>query len=295
MASPSSSSADDSAQVVLLTFSAVAFAASASSAYCLRGGGAKAAAPEAAEPKAGAGAAAGAAAGAGAASSPRAYLLNACSLLAAVSGAGVAYGAYAVSRATSLRPYDPYAVLGLPFGSSEKEVTQAYRRMSKTAHPDRGGDPAAFHQLERAYRALTDPAAMANLRDTGNPEGTRGAPGVNVDAANSPIVFVLGLAVLLGMVFLAWRLYQTQLAAAAKEAAASEAAGTVATPTTAKELKQAKARAFQEQEAAKREREAKKQRERDSKKHGGSTSASPPADDEPREAAAKAAAESKMD
>ena len=293
MASPSSS-ADDSAQVVLLTFSAVAFAASASSAYCLRGGGAKAAAPEAAEPKAGAGAAAGAAAGAGAASSPRAYLLNACSLLAAVSGAGVAYGAYAVSRATSLRPYDPYAVLGLPFGSSEKDVTQAYRRMSKTAHPDRGGDPAAFHQLERAYRALTDPAAMANLRDTGNPEGTRGAPGVNVDAANSPIFFVLGLAVLLGMVFLAWRLYQTQLAAAAKEAAASEAAGTVAAPTTAKELKQAKARAFQEQ----REREAKKQRERDSKKQGGSassTSASPPAADEPREAAAKAAAESKMD
>src|SRR4051794_5389861 len=42
-----------------------------------------------------------------------------------------------------MRRMDPYAVLGLPAGASEDEVTEAYRKLAKRHHPDHDATPEA--------------------------------------------------------------------------------------------------------------------------------------------------------
>jgi len=53
---------------------------------------------------------------------------------------------------------DPRRVLGLPPHAAAAEVRQAYRRLALQSHPDRGGTPAAFLRLQRAYRTLMEEA-----------------------------------------------------------------------------------------------------------------------------------------
>jgi hypothetical protein len=45
-------------------------------------------------------------------------------------------------------------LLGLEPGASREAIKRAYRRLAKAHHPDLGGDPAAFHRLDAAYRLL---------------------------------------------------------------------------------------------------------------------------------------------
>ncbi|WP_368280321.1 DnaJ domain-containing protein [Halomarina oriensis] len=52
-----------------------------------------------------------------------------------------------------------FAHLGLSTNASEDEVRQAYRQRVKTVHPDQGGDPEAFRQLQEAYAAAREQAA----------------------------------------------------------------------------------------------------------------------------------------
>ena len=54
-----------------------------------------------------------------------------------------------------------YEVLGIPESASEEEVRHAYRRLVKTAHPDRAGDTAQFRLVTQAYEVLSDPARRA--------------------------------------------------------------------------------------------------------------------------------------
>jgi|ERR1700754_2549725 len=49
---------------------------------------------------------------------------------------------------------DPYRVLGLPHGASPAVVQDAYRRLSKLHHPDRGGSPERFREIQRAVETL---------------------------------------------------------------------------------------------------------------------------------------------
>lgn len=49
-------------------------------------------------------------------------------------------------------------MLGLAPTASEAEIKRAYRALAKTAHPDRGGDPATFDRLTRAYECALDDA-----------------------------------------------------------------------------------------------------------------------------------------
>jgi curved DNA-binding protein CbpA len=48
---------------------------------------------------------------------------------------------------------DPYAVLGVPPGSSERELARAYKRLAKRWHPDRAGEQAArrMAEINQAY------------------------------------------------------------------------------------------------------------------------------------------------
>ncbi|KAI6203258.1 hypothetical protein M3Y94_00535600 [Aphelenchoides besseyi] len=69
--------------------------------------------------------------------------------------------------------YDPYKILGLDQGADTAEVKKKYRELSKTHHPDRGGDAAAFDYIAKAYQALTDEESKENWEKYGNPDGPK--------------------------------------------------------------------------------------------------------------------------
>jgi curved DNA-binding protein CbpA len=54
-----------------------------------------------------------------------------------------------------------YDLLGVAQDATTEEIRAAYRRLSKTYHPDAGGTPAFFRQLQIAYDTLTDPERRA--------------------------------------------------------------------------------------------------------------------------------------
>lgn len=55
------------------------------------------------------------------------------------------------------------ALLGLPSGATQAQITTAYRRLARACHPDRCGDPGAaerFAALTEAYRHLIESAEV---------------------------------------------------------------------------------------------------------------------------------------
>ena len=49
---------------------------------------------------------------------------------------------------------DPYRVLGVPPGVSDEQLHDAYRRLVKLHHPDRGGSAERFKDIQQAYEEL---------------------------------------------------------------------------------------------------------------------------------------------
>jgi DnaJ-class molecular chaperone len=85
---------------------------------------------------------------------------------------------------------DPYSILGVTRGASEKEIKSAYRKLAKELHPDKNKDnPAAaerFSDVTRAYDLLSDKDKRAQfdrgeIDMDGNPTmgfaGMGGGPG----------------------------------------------------------------------------------------------------------------------
>ncbi|MDQ0768527.1 hypothetical protein QF031_001276 [Pseudarthrobacter defluvii] len=50
-----------------------------------------------------------------------------------------------------------YQILRVAVTATEKEIKVAYRRAARMAHPDHGGDAAAFRRVTAAYETLIDP------------------------------------------------------------------------------------------------------------------------------------------
>ena len=50
----------------------------------------------------------------------------------------------------------PYEVLGIQPGATKDEIRAAYKRAAMKHHPDRGGSPKAFQDVQEAYTALQD-------------------------------------------------------------------------------------------------------------------------------------------
>ena len=51
-------------------------------------------------------------------------------------------------------PASSWALLGLAPGAPVADIKRAYRQRALETHPDRGGDPASFRALTRAYEKL---------------------------------------------------------------------------------------------------------------------------------------------
>lgn len=77
--------------------------------------------------------------------------------------------------ASNFKSFDPYELLEIQFGASDKEIKVAYRKMARKHHPDLNpGDPLAanrFIQINKAYECLIDPKYRENCAKYGNPEG----------------------------------------------------------------------------------------------------------------------------
>ncbi|POM57356.1 Translocation protein SEC63, partial [Phytophthora palmivora] len=76
---------------------------------------------------------------------------------------------------SEIKSFDPFAILGIAAGATEREIKRAYRKMSLLYHPDKNqGDAVAeqkFMLVAKAYEALTDEVAKANYEKYGNPDG----------------------------------------------------------------------------------------------------------------------------
>lgn len=63
---------------------------------------------------------------------------------------------------------DFYSTLGVNRGATADEIKQAYRKLAMKHHPDRGGDPNKFKEIQNAYDTLSDPQRRAEY-DNPNP------------------------------------------------------------------------------------------------------------------------------
>ena len=92
-----------------------------------------------------------------------------------------AYVAYKVANAKiDNKVYDPFEILGIKTGLSEKEIKSHYKKLSKLYHPDKVKATVNntieqiqnhFVELTKAYKALTDETIRENLEKYGHPDG----------------------------------------------------------------------------------------------------------------------------
>ena len=51
---------------------------------------------------------------------------------------------------------DYYEILGVNHTTTPDEIKKAYRKLASKHHPDKGGDPEKFKEIQRAYETLSD-------------------------------------------------------------------------------------------------------------------------------------------
>lgn len=61
-----------------------------------------------------------------------------------------------------------YAILGIHETASTFEIKIAYKQLCKEHHPDVGGDPERFIQINNAYKILSDPERRERYDTTGS-------------------------------------------------------------------------------------------------------------------------------
>jgi len=63
-----------------------------------------------------------------------------------------------------------YKILGVKSDATSEDIKRAYRKISLTSHPDKGGDAETYKKINTAYQVLSDPKKR-ELYDSGeNPE-----------------------------------------------------------------------------------------------------------------------------
>ncbi len=74
-------------------------------------------------------------------------------------------------------PKDYYNILGVDRAASADQIKSSYRKLAQQYHPDKGGDPERFKEVNEAYQVLSDPAKRARYDqygDTGSAGGFGG-------------------------------------------------------------------------------------------------------------------------
>jgi DnaJ family protein A protein 2 len=56
-----------------------------------------------------------------------------------------------------------YDILEIPQNSSQEDIKKVYKKLALTHHPDRGGDPEKFKEVNEAYEVLSDPNKKSQL------------------------------------------------------------------------------------------------------------------------------------
>jgi len=52
---------------------------------------------------------------------------------------------------------DYYQILYISYHASPEEIKDAYRKLTLQHHPDKGGNPTEFQNVQEAYEILSDP------------------------------------------------------------------------------------------------------------------------------------------
>lgn len=68
-----------------------------------------------------------------------------------------------------------YQILGVDKNSSEADIKKTFRNLSKTHHPDKGGDDNIFKQINEAHSILSD-SQKRNQYDSSSPHGKNYRP-----------------------------------------------------------------------------------------------------------------------
>ncbi len=58
-----------------------------------------------------------------------------------------------------------YDTLGISKSATDEEIKNAYRKLAKTHHPDKGGDKNKFQEIQTAYEILSDPDKRNNYNN----------------------------------------------------------------------------------------------------------------------------------
>jgi len=66
-----------------------------------------------------------------------------------------------------MQRFDPYLTLGLARSATADGIKAAYRQRVRLTHPDRGGDPAEFIAVVKAFGLLSDPEARRLYDEAG--------------------------------------------------------------------------------------------------------------------------------
>ena len=128
-------------------------------------------------------------------------------------------------------------------GANERDIRTAYRKLSLTNHPDKGGDAAIFQKIAKAYEALSNPEARANWEKFGNPDGPQameaaiGLPSFLVHPVGKYIfLFSYMLILLLVVPYVLYRFFKSRGSGQAQaEGLAAALAATAASPAAAAE------------------------------------------------------------
>lgn len=70
---------------------------------------------------------------------------------------------------------DYYAILGVSKDASQEDIKKSYRQKALKAHPDKGGDPEKFKEINKAYEVLSDPNKR-KMYDEGGEDALRKQP-----------------------------------------------------------------------------------------------------------------------
>ena len=73
---------------------------------------------------------------------------------------------------------DPYEVLGIQRNASDSEIKKAYRKLAMVHHPDKGGNPEQFKEIQNAYDILSDSEKRQNFDRFGTTDAPPSMPDI---------------------------------------------------------------------------------------------------------------------